>query len=60
VPLWSDSSVVIGVLRKGRSCSTALNRRMRALASDLLRADVSVEVDWIESALNPADAPSRS
>ena len=59
VPLWCDSSVVVGVLRKGRSCSTSLNRLMRALTADLLLANVSVDVDWIPSELNPADAPSR-
>lgn len=58
--LWSDSAVVVGVLRKGRSASTPLNRLMRAMAADLLRADVSLDVDWIPSALNPADAPSRA
>jgi hypothetical protein len=60
VSLWSDSSVVVGVLRKGRSCSTALNRLMRALASDLLRGNIALDVDWVSSALNPADAPSRA
>ncbi len=60
VSLWSDSAVVVGVLRKGRSCSTPLNRLMRALAADLLLANVSVEADWVPSALNPADAASRA
>lgn len=58
--LWTDSAVVVGAMRKGRSGSTSLNRLLRAVASDLLRAGVSVDVDWIQSALNPADAPSRS
>ena len=60
VSLWSDSSVVVSVLRKGRSCSTPLNRLMRSLAADLLLAGVSIDADWIPSALNPADAPSRA
>jgi hypothetical protein len=60
VSLWADSAVVVGVLRKGRSCSVTLNRLMRAMASDLLRADVALDVDWVASELNPADAPSRA
>ena len=60
VRLWSDSAVVVGVLRKGRSGSIALNRLMRAVAADLLRANVVLDVDWIASELNPADGPSRS
>jgi hypothetical protein len=60
VPLWVDSSVVVGVLRKGRSASVGLNRLMRAVAADLLRSNVALDVDWVASELNPADAPSRS
>jgi hypothetical protein len=60
VRLWSDSAVVVGALRKGRSSSPPLNRLLRAPAADLLRAGVSLDVDWIPSALNPADAPSRA
>ena len=60
VRLWVDSAVVVGVLRKGRSCSTDLNRLARAVAADLLRANVALDVDWVASAFNPADAPSRA
>jgi hypothetical protein len=60
VALWVDSAVVLGVLRKGRSSSVVLNRLMRAVASDLIRANVTLDVDWVASALNPADAASRS
>lgn len=60
VSVWSDSAVVVYVMRKGRSCSSALNNLMRAVASDLLRWDVRVEAEWIASKENPADAPSRA
>lgn len=59
VMLWSDSSVVAGALRKGRSSSAPLNRLLRAVAADLLLSGAALEVDWIPSALNPADGPSR-
>ena len=60
VPLWVDSTVVCGILRRGRSSSAALNRLTRALAADLLFCGVSIEADWVKSSANPADAPSRA
>jgi len=55
-----DSAVVCGVVRKGRSSALALLRRMRAIAADVLRAGCVIDIHWIPSELNPADAASRS
>jgi hypothetical protein len=59
VLLLTDSSVVRGVVRKGRSSSVALLRRMRALAADVMAGALSLDIAWLPSALNPADGPSR-
>lgn len=55
-----DSAVACGVIRKGRSSSVTLLQRMRAIAADLIRAGCVVDIRWIPSELNPADAPSRA
>lgn len=59
VPLWTDSAVVCYALRKGRSSSTPLNRLLRAMAADMLLSDARIDADWVQSAANPADEPSR-
>ena len=57
--LFSDSLVAIGALRKGRSSSPLLLRRMRAISSWLLASGLRLLLYWIPSELNPADEPSR-
>jgi hypothetical protein len=57
--LISDSTVVIGSLRKGRSSSFALLVKLRSLAAMLLAAGVQISVEWCPSEFNPADEPSR-
>ncbi len=59
VVLWSDSTVVVGAVNKGRSSSYALLRRCRALAALLLATGVQLYCDWIPTEVNPADGPSR-
>jgi hypothetical protein len=59
VLLLTDSSVTRGVVKKGRSSSVALLRRMRALAADVMAGGLSLDVAWLPSAANPADRPSR-
>jgi len=54
-----DSSVVEGVLAKGRSSSHALNLLLRSLAADMLVADIHLEILPLASKHNPADEPSR-
>lgn len=59
VMLWSDSSVVVGAVNKGRSSSYSLLRRCRALAALLLCTGMQLYCDWIPTEVNPADGPSR-
>ncbi len=57
--LFSDSTVTVGAVSKGRSSSLPLNRRLRYLASLVFAFGLSVAVRWLPSELNPADGPSR-
>ncbi len=59
VVLLTDSAVAFFALRKGRSSSHALLRRVRPIAALSLAAGLKVCPVWIPSGLNPADAPSR-
>jgi len=54
-----DSRVVVGAIAKGRSSSHKLNFRLRKLGALLLARDLYLEVVWIPTWANPADAPSR-
>jgi hypothetical protein len=54
-----DSSVAAYAIRKGRSSSHALLRRLRVLAAHALAFCVSLDVRWVRSDRNPADGPSR-
>ena len=55
----SDSGVVVGVVKKGRSPSFWLRSRLKKLAALLLRADLRLTVCWIPTDLMPADGASR-
>jgi len=54
-----DSQVVVHSARKGRSSSPPLLARLRCIAARLLMVGVKLEIEWLPSELNPADAPSR-
>jgi hypothetical protein len=54
-----DSQVVVGALRKGRSPSRVLLRRLRAVAALALVAKLRLTLLWIPTDINPADEPSR-
>ena len=54
-----DSSVVEGVLAKGRSSSRELNLLLRSLAADMLIADIHLRILPLASKHNPGDDPSR-
>ena len=54
-----DSQVVLSVSVKGRSSSRRLNKLLRKYAAVQLAGGIFPLVAWIESHLNPADAPSR-
>ena len=58
--LLTDSTVALGVLTKGRSSSPALLRVMRRISAVLLATGVRPHYRYVESEVNPADAPSRS
>jgi hypothetical protein len=57
--VFSDSQVAIGALRKGRSSSPLLLRRLRAISAWLLASGVRLLLYWTPSEDNPADEPSR-
>lgn len=54
-----DSSVAAYAIRKGRSSSHALLRRLRVFAAHALAFRVYVDTRWVRSDRNPADGPSR-
>ena len=60
VLLFSDSQVTVASIRKGRSSSHTLLRRLRYLSALLLSSGIRLVVRWIPSEVNPADEPSRS
>lgn len=58
-PLFTDSSVVWGVVAKGRSSSRSLLPLSRRLAALLLAGDLRAALAWISTRWMPADEPSR-
>lgn len=54
-----DSQVVVGALRKGRSGSHSLLRRVRCFAARVFALGVRPVLRWIPTDLNPADDSSR-
>jgi integrase len=57
--LWSDSTVVVGAARKGRSSAFRLLAILRSLAALLLSTGINAYFNWIPTEKNPADGPSR-
>jgi hypothetical protein len=57
--IWCDSMVVVFAVRKGRSSSRPLLRRLRALSAYLLALGIQLYCNWIPTEVNPADGPSR-
>jgi len=55
----SDSRVVTLAMAKGRSSSLQLMSRIRACAALLLAFGCKLQIAWVPSEVNPADAPSR-
>lgn len=55
-----DSQVLYYLLRRGRSSAYGLGRVARTLAAIILCGNLEVEVVWLPSEQNPADAASRS
>ncbi len=58
--LWMDSQVALGVVRKGRSSSAALNAVARRLAVAGFLTDCLLMAAYVPTEANPADGPSRA
>jgi hypothetical protein len=58
--LLTDNTAVLGAVKKGRSSGHALRSPMRVLAAWILATGVRLEVRYVASACNPADAASRA
>ena len=57
--LQSDSAVVVGALRKGRSSKPGLLRRLRRLAAITLAERITLASRHVSTDRNMADSPSR-
>jgi hypothetical protein len=57
--ILSDSSVVVGAVRKGRSSSFEILRALRRLTALLLSSSLNICLWWVPTKHNPADEPSR-
>ncbi|KAE8186723.1 hypothetical protein CF328_g7145 [Tilletia controversa] len=59
VTFWSDNQGVIGSYKKGFSHSAHINSVLKRVVQLEMEHRLHVKIDYVESALNPADAPSR-
>lgn len=59
IRMRSDNQGVVGALDAGRSRGVASNRVLQRIVALMLTHDIWLSVDWVASADNPADAPSR-
>ena len=59
VLVFLDSRVCLEAVAKGRSSSRSLNAVFRRIAGMLLSQENMLEVVWVATWANPADAPSR-
>jgi hypothetical protein len=57
--ILTDSAVAAGALSKGRSSSPIILRRLRRISALLLASGCVLDVCFVRSEFNPADAPSR-
>jgi hypothetical protein len=57
--LLSDSSVVVGAVRKGRSSAYQILCALRRLSALVLSSPLDLCVWWVPTDHNPADEPSR-
>ena len=55
-----DSQVTLGAVSKGRSSSRRVNYWLRRIGGLCLSYGLSVDLVWIPTKANPADAPSRT
>ena len=59
LPVLVDAKAVLGAASKGRSSSSALRGSLRALAANVLAADILLRLIYVPSECMPADAASR-
>ena len=57
--LFSDSSVVCAALSRGRSSAPSIISAIRSIAGLQLASGITLHVQWLPSACNPADGASR-
>jgi hypothetical protein len=57
--ILSDSAVVVGAVRKGRSSSFEILRALRRLTALVLSSSLNICLWWVPTDHNPADEPSR-
>jgi hypothetical protein len=57
--ILSDSAVVVGAVRKGRSSSFEILRALRRLTALVLSSSLNICLWWVPTGHNPADEPSR-
>jgi hypothetical protein len=57
--ILSDSAVVVGAVRKGRSSSFEILRALRRLTALVLSSSLNICLWWVPTKHNPADEPSR-
>ncbi|KAE8254247.1 hypothetical protein A4X06_0g1001 [Tilletia controversa] len=59
IRFWSDNHGVIGAYKKGRSLGRQANTVLKRVLAAEKREMSRLDIKYIESANNPADAPSR-
>lgn len=59
IRIRSDNQGVVGALQAGKSRGVEANRVLQRVVTLMLEHRVWLSVDWVASADNPADAPSR-
>lgn len=59
IVLHSDNKGVVGALDAGKSRGAQANRVLQRIVALMMKLDVWLTLEWVASAANPADAPSR-
>lgn len=59
IRLRSDNQGVVGALKAGRSRGIESNRALQRVVAIMIERSIWLTVDWVASADNPSDAPSR-
>lgn len=57
--LLVDNQSVLSIIARGRTSSARMQGPLTRLAAVLLATGMTLVLGWVQSALNPADGPSR-